>query len=124
MANVTGIGGIFLRAKDPDALSQWYGEALGIDFIGGGHFSMFTEETPGSVTVFSLFDHDDSYIGDPQRQSVMVNYRVDDLDAMVARLTSLGAVVDDILVEEHGRFAWSTDPEGNRFELWEPGEAD
>ena len=82
---------------------------------------MFVDETPGSVTVFAMFDHDDSYIGDPQRQSVMVNYRVDDLDAMVARLTSMGAAIDDILVEENGRFTWSTDPEGNRFELWEPG---
>jgi predicted enzyme related to lactoylglutathione lyase len=54
----------------------------------------------------------------------MVNYRVDDLDAMVTRLTSMGAVVDDILVEENGRFTWSTDPEGNRFELWEPGPLD
>src|SRR5664279_1289107 len=59
-----------------------------------------------------------------QRQSVMVNYRVDNLDAMVARLTSMGAVVEDILVEENGRFTWSTDLEGNRFELWEPGPLD
>jgi predicted enzyme related to lactoylglutathione lyase len=124
MANVTGIGGVFLRAKDPDALTKWYGDALGITFMGGGHFSMFVDVTPGSVTVFALFDHDDAYIGDPQRQSVMVNYRVDDLDAMVARLTSMGAVIDDILVEENGRFTWSTDPEGNRFELWEPGPLD
>jgi predicted enzyme related to lactoylglutathione lyase len=123
MANVTGIGGVFLRAKDPDALTQWYGDALGITFMGGRHFSIFEEEMP-SVTVFSLFDPDDTYIGDPHHQSVMVNYRVDDLDAMVARLTSLGAVVEDILVEENGRFTWSTDPEGNRFELWEPGSPD
>jgi predicted enzyme related to lactoylglutathione lyase len=123
MANVTGIGGVFLRAKDPDALTQWYGDALGITFMGGRHFSIFEEEMP-SVTVFSLFDPDDTYIGDPQHQSVMVNYRVDDLDAMVARLTSMGAVVEDILEEENGRFTWSTDPEGNRFELWEPGSPD
>lgn len=121
MANVIGIGGVFLRAKDPDALAKWYGEALGIDFMGGGHFSIFEEEAPGSVTVFSLFDHDDTYIGDPSRQSVMVNYRVDDLDAIIERLTSTGAVTEEILVEENGRFTWSTDPEGNRFELWEPG---
>jgi predicted enzyme related to lactoylglutathione lyase len=121
MANVTGIGGVFLRAKDPGALAKWYGEALGIAFIGGGNFSIFEDETPGSVTVFSLFDHGDVYIGDPARQSVMVNYRVDDLDGMVTRLTSMGAVTDEILVEENGRFTWSTDPEGNRFELWEPG---
>jgi predicted enzyme related to lactoylglutathione lyase len=124
MANVTGIGGVFLRAKNPDLLSKWYGDALGITFMDGGHFSMFVDETQGSVAVFALFDHDDAYIGDPQRQSVMVNYRVDDLDAMVTRLTSMGAVVDDILVEENGRFTWSTDPEGNRFELWEPGPLD
>jgi predicted enzyme related to lactoylglutathione lyase len=121
MANVTGIGGVFLRAKDPDVLAQWYGEALGISFMGGGNFSIFEDEAPGSVTVFSLFDRDDTYIGDPQRQSVMVNYRVDDLDGMVTRLTSMGAVTEEILVEENGRFTWSTDPEGNRFELWEPG---
>ena len=119
MANVTGIGGVFLRAKDPQALATWYGDALGIDFMGGGQFAMF-EATQGAVTVFSLFDQGDTYMGDPERQSVMVNYRVDDLDARVERLNSVGAVVEDILVEENGRFTWSTDPEGNRFELWEP----
>ena len=124
MASVTGIGGVFLRAKDPESLARWYGEALGIDFMGGGHFSMFTEETPGSVTVFALFDHGDTYIGDPREQSVMVNYRVDQLDEILARLASMGAPIDDIVVEENGRFSWSTDPEGNRFELWEPGPLD
>jgi predicted enzyme related to lactoylglutathione lyase len=119
MANVTGIGGVFLRAKDPEALAKWYGEALGITF-NGGNSAIFEDETPGAVTVVSLFTHDDTYIGDPQRQSVMVNYRVDDLDAMIAQLKSVGAATDDILVEEYGRFTWSTDPEGNRFELWEP----
>jgi predicted enzyme related to lactoylglutathione lyase len=121
MANVIGIGGVFLRAKDPDALAKWYAEALGLTFMGGMNFSIFEDEAPGSVTVFSLFDHEDTYMGDPQRQSVMVNYRVDDLDGMIARLMSVGAVTEEILVEENGRFTWSTDPEGNRFELWEPG---
>jgi predicted enzyme related to lactoylglutathione lyase len=124
MANVTGIGGLFLRAKDPEALAQWYGDALGIDFADGGHFSLFTEVTPGSVSVFALFDQDDSYIGDPERQSVMVNYRVDDLDAIVVRLASMGAAVDDIVADDNGRFSWSRDPEGNKFELWEPGPLD
>ena len=124
MANVTGIGGVFLRAKDPESLSKWYGDALGITFMNGGHFSIFVEEAPSAVTVFALFDQGDPYVGDPQRQSVMVNYRVDDLDAMVQRLNSMGAVTEDILVEENGRFTWSTDPEGNRFELWEPGPLD
>jgi predicted enzyme related to lactoylglutathione lyase len=120
MAKVIGIGGVFLRANDSSALVQWYSDALGIPFVDHMPFAMFEDEAPGSVTVFSLFGPDDAYIGDPQRQMVMVNYRVDDLDAMIERLTSMGAVVDDVVTEENGRFSWSTDPEGNRFELWEP----
>jgi predicted enzyme related to lactoylglutathione lyase len=117
---VTGIGGVFFRAKDPDALRRWYAEHLGIavESYGGATFHW---ESPGS-TVWSIFPDDTEYFG-PARQSLMVNYRVSDLDAMRDQLRAAGAEVDDRVEElEFGRFGWAVDPEGNRFELWEPPE--
>jgi predicted enzyme related to lactoylglutathione lyase len=109
---VRGIGGVFIRARDPDALRAWYAENLGVE-------DMFAAES-GDLTVWSVFPADTDYFGPSQQQS-MLNYRVRDLDAMLAQLRAAGAVVDDRVEEyEYGRFGWAMDPEGNRFELWEP----
>jgi predicted enzyme related to lactoylglutathione lyase len=118
MERVVGIGGVFVRARDPQALLAWYAEHLGIEPTPwGGHVF---EAEQGDVTVWSLFPADTEYFG-RQEQQKMVNYRVRDLDAMLAQLRAAGVEVDDKVQEdETGRFGWATDPEGNRFELWEP----
>jgi predicted enzyme related to lactoylglutathione lyase len=114
---ITGIGGIFFRARDPDALRRWYGEHLGIDVQDWGGASF---EREGGWTVWSIFAPDTEYFG-PSGQLSMVNYRVSDLDAMLAQLREAGVSVEDKVDEsEFGRFGWATDPEGNRFELWQP----
>ena len=114
---VAGIGGVFFRSRDPEALKHWYGEHLGIALEDYG--ATFIAAS-GDQTVWAPFAADTEYFG-RRDQHGMINYRVRDLDAMVAQLRGAGVDVDEHL-EEHayGRFAWATDPEGNRFELWEP----
>lgn len=122
MAPVTGLGGAFVRARDPESLAAWYAAALGISFA-DGFTAVMPAGTPDDYTVFALFPHDSTYIGDPARQGVMVNLRVTDLDAVVAQITAAGSDAEPIADEEYGRFTWTTDPEGNRIELWEPTRA-
>lgn len=122
---VTGIGGVFFKARDPKALSVWYREKLGLAVRGGGEWSAFEwreREDPGRVgtTVWSLFRSDSKYFA-PSQATFMVNYRVRDLDRMLAQLRALGVGVEAKVAEEfNGRFAWVVDPEGNKIELWEP----
>ena len=123
MERVTGIGGIFLKARDPQALAAWYREHLGVPVEEGQTYGTFTAGAAGGApeqTVWSTFPADTTYFG-PGGSPFMVNYRVASLDRMLAQLRAAGATVDEN-VEEHdyGRFGWATDPEGNRFELWEP----
>jgi predicted enzyme related to lactoylglutathione lyase len=114
---VTGIGGVFNRSLDPQSLRAWYGANLGLSLEEWGG-SVFTAAA-GDSTVWSIFPEDTDYW--PNRQQTMINYRVDDLDAMLAQLRAAGVAVDDKTSEdENGRFGWATDPEGNRFELWQP----
>ncbi|MBB5894798.1 VOC family protein [Kutzneria kofuensis] len=118
MARVTGIGGVFLRARDAAALRAWYAEHLGID--GGDWGGKQFEWTAGGSTTWAVFDADSEHLGD-RGQGFMVNFRVDDLDAMLARLRAAGAQVDDKVEDtDFGRFGWAHDIEGNRFELWQP----
>ncbi|WP_076263558.1 VOC family protein [Intrasporangium flavum] len=115
MERVSGIGGIFLRATDPEALAAWYREGLGLDL---GEHGVWLQE-PGP-TVFATFEHGSDYLGSAD-QRVMLNFRVADLDAMLAQLRSRGAAVAEETEEMDGvgRFGWVTDPEGNRIELWQ-----
>jgi predicted enzyme related to lactoylglutathione lyase len=117
LERVTGIGGVFLRARDPEALRSWYEANLGIPISEwGGHDY---QAVPGTSTVWSIFPADTEYW--PLEQQAMVNYRVDDLDAMLVQLRAAGAEVDEKVEEqEFGRFGWAVDPEGNRIELWQP----
>jgi predicted enzyme related to lactoylglutathione lyase len=117
MQRVTGIGGVFLRGRDHQALRAWYEANLGIPLSAwGGH--VFESEADTS-TVWSIFSSGTDYW--PLEQQVMINYRVDDLDAMLEQLRAAGAEVEDKVEElEFGRFGWAVDPEGNRFELWQP----
>ncbi len=117
MERVTGIGGVFFRAKDPETLKRWYGRHLGVELE--DHGTTFTAAA-GDQTVWAPFRADTDYFGSHEQQG-MINYRVRDLDAMVSQLRDAGVEVDEHREEhEYGRFAWASDPEGNRFELWEP----
>lgn len=111
---VTGIGGVFFRAQDPKALLEWYTEHLGVPVNEG--YVIFPESRN---TVWAPFTEDTDYW--PSTKQGMVNFTVRDLDAMLAQLRSAGVPVDEKVEDhEYGRFGWATDPEGNRFELWEP----
>ena len=114
---VQGIGGVFFRARDPEALRAWYAEQLGIDMEDYG--TTFTA-AEGDQTVWAPFAADTEYFG-PTGQQSMVNFRVRDLDAMLDQLRAAGVAVDERVEEmEFGRFGWATDLEANRFELWQP----
>jgi predicted enzyme related to lactoylglutathione lyase len=114
---VEGIGGVFFRTEDPDALRAWYAEHLGIDMEDFG--TVFTAKE-GDQTVWAPFPADTAYFG-PGPQQQMVNFRVRDLDSMLEQLRAGGVEVDERVEEmEFGRFGWAHDLEGNRFELWEP----
>ena len=119
MAKAVGIGGVFLKAQDPPALSAWYAAHLGIQTVEGGSLVFDGPESAG-MTVFAHFPPATDYFGDGP-QSFMVNLRVDDLDQLLADLASAGVRIDPRR-EEHsyGRFAWIWDLEGNRVELWQP----
>jgi len=124
MARVTGLGGVFFRAGDREALAAWYRRHLGLPISGGGwHVLEWRErDDPAKVgtTVWALFPRDTSYFG-ASKPTFMLNYRVDDLDAMLAQLRAAGVTVDERThQDENGRFGWATDPEGNRIELWQP----
>ena len=117
MQRVTGIGGIFLRSRDPATLAAWYAEHLGLD-IEDWNGSAF-RASGGETLVWAPFPADTEYFGRLDQQA-MVNYRVDDLDAMLAQLRDAGVTVEGPMEHENGRFGWGVDPEGNRFELWQP----
>ena len=111
-----GIGGYFMRAADPAALGAWYRECLGLDADENGLW-----QPDAGPTVFATFESETDYFGS-RAQQAMINFRVRDLDAMLGQLRSKGADVADETedMEGVGRFAWVTDPEGNRIELWQP----
>lgn len=116
---VVGIGGLFFRAEDPAALTEWYETHLGIDPVPSDYDHEPWRQAAGP-TVFAPFHSQTEYFGDPT-QSWMINFRVDDLEAMVAQLRSAGIPVDvDPEVYPNGRFARLADPEGNPIQLWEP----
>jgi predicted enzyme related to lactoylglutathione lyase len=122
VARVLGIGGVFLRSPDPEALAAWYALALGVDFD-ATPAATFASQGTDEYGVLGLFDATSTYIGDPQRQSVMLNLRVEDLEGVLERLSSVGAPTEDIADEVYGRFSWTYDLDGNRIELWEPSSA-
>ena len=119
MARVTGVGGAFLKARDPQALHAWYETHLGIkrDEHGG---VMFAKESVTSDTVLAFFPEDTEYFGQGS-QRAMLNFRVDQLHPLLDALIAAGVDVDPKReAHEYGKFGWFTDPEGNRVELWEP----
>lgn len=118
MERVLGIGGLFFRARDPEALAQWYSIHLGIDIAptSEGQAPWHQESGP---TVFNPFPESTEYFGHPERRW-MVNFRVRDLEAIASQLRSAGvAIAVDPTTYPIGRFARLQDPEGNPIELWE-----
>ena len=117
MASITGFGGIFLRAKDPKALYQWYERHLGL--VKSDGFFGFQAPTHRAQVVFALFKQDNAYF--PPAQTAMLNLQEGDLDSLLDRLIDEGVTVDPKRESyDFGKFGWITDPEGNRVELWQP----
>lgn len=124
MKRVTGIGGVFFKARDPESLRAWYRRHLGLEIQdwGGMSFRWRDGEKPDveGVTVWTIFPASTDYFA-PSSAPFMINYRVDDLAPLLDVLRAEGCTVDDRLDEsEFGKFGWVMDPEGNRIELWEP----
>lgn len=124
MKRVTGIGGIFFKAKDPKGLGAWYKKHLGVDVAdwGGAAFRWNGPDNPEGVgtTVWNPFSADTSYFA-PSSAPFMINYRVDDLHGLLAALRAEGVHVEGKVEEsEYGKFGWVVDPEGNKLELWQP----
>jgi glyoxylase I family protein len=116
---VTGIGGFFFRARDPEALAIWYEERLGVKPAPSTHGEEPWRQEEG-VTAFAPFPQDSDMIGPPEH-TWMINFRVDDLGAIVEQLRSAGETVDvDPEPYPIGRFAEVRDPEGNHIQLWQP----
>jgi len=127
MKRVTGIGGVFFRAKDPKTLCAWYKTHLGIDVQewGGTAYASFDwtdaegNPTKGS-TVWSIHAADSNHMA-PSDSTFMINYRVDDLPALLQALRDEGCdVLEKTEDTDYGKFGWVMDPEGNKVELWEP----
>jgi len=121
---VTGIGGVFFKAKDSAVLREWYRRHLEIQMEewGGATFRWQTQGNPHGVgsTTWTVFDEDTTYFGSTAAR-FMINYRVENLETLLSTLREEGCSVDDkIEKSEFGKFGWVTDPEGNRIELWEP----
>ena len=126
MKRVTGIGGIFFKAKDAPALRAWYQRHLGVDVSewGGAVFPWSDAEgrPTGGSTVWSIFGGDTDLFA-PSAAPFMINYRVEDVRAVVQVLKEEGCeVLDRVEESEYGKFAWVIDPEGNKVELWQPPE--
>ena len=123
MARVTGIGGVFFKARDPKALATWYAEHLGLALeTWGGAILKWPDDTAEDrgLTVWNLAEQSSDWFA-PSSSSFMINYRVDDLEALARDLEAAGiALLGPIEKHENGKFAWLMDPEGNKVELWEP----
>lgn len=124
--DILGVSGVFIQSDDPAALAAWYTKHLGFEFAEwepgacfGFNFEFRLEDGRKSHTVFSIHRAKLPVTGAPR--TVQLNLRVEDLPALVARLEAAGLSVEPLVDCEYGRFAWVTDPDGNRLELYQPG---
>lgn len=126
MEKITGIGGVFFKAKDHKALCKWYDENLGTEFgentyLDFAWVNQNNPEVPGH-TVFSFFEEETKYFT-PSVKPFMINFRVKNLDAMMAQLKANGVeVMEKTEDADYGKFGWCRDLEGNKIELWQPME--
>ena len=119
--HITGVGGIFFKAKDPKALAAWYRDVLGmpVEVWGGAALRYDAPQHPPALA-WNAFPASTKYFA-PSTSGLMIDYAVDDMDALLVRLRSKGVAIlkrDDS--DPNGRFTWILDPEGNKVELWEP----
>lgn len=118
--DINGLGGVFIKAQDPEKLYSWYEKNLGLQRSENGEFIIPVERQLPDDTVVSLLPLDTSYFS-PSKTSCMLNFQVSDLVSILTSLAENGVRIDDHLSEsEFGRFAWVFDSEGNKIELWEP----
>ena len=128
MERVTGIGGIFFKSKDAKKLAEWYRDNLGVPYKaehGGAMFNWSEDpKADGGMTIWSTFPETTKYF-EPSTSSFMINFRVSDMDALIAQLSAAGVKIDEKRDDSpYGKFAWVYDPEGNKVELWQPPDAD
>ncbi|HEX4105387.1 MAG TPA: VOC family protein [Rhizomicrobium sp.] len=117
---ITGVGGIFVRSKDPKALAAWYRDMLGFPLEAWGGAMLGTDAGRPPHTVWASFNTNTDYM-QPSPREFMLNFAVDDLDAFVARLHDKGiAILARNDNDPSGKFAWIMDPDGTKLELWQP----
>lgn len=125
MKRVTGLGGVFFKAKDPKNMYEWYEKHLGIKREADGSGSIFhwrdaAQPEQAGMTVWSVFPQDTNYFGTGPAP-FMMNFRVDNMEELLKALREEGVTIDPKVEDyDYGKFAWIVDPEGNRIELWEP----
>lgn len=123
MKKVTGIGGIFFKSKDPQAANEWYKKHLGFDTTPYGtsfEWLHADDATKKGLTQWNAFPQQTTYF-EPSGKEFMINYRVDNLEALVEELKKENVtIVDEIATYDYGKFVHIMDPEGNKIELWEP----
>jgi predicted enzyme related to lactoylglutathione lyase len=124
MKKVTGIGGVFFKCKDPNAVNEWYKTHLGFDTTPYGTSFEWLEKDTGNkgITQWNPFPESSTYF-EPSDKYFMINYRVDDLVSLVEELKKQGVViVDEIESYDYGKFVHIIDIEGNKIQLWQPAE--
>jgi catechol 2,3-dioxygenase-like lactoylglutathione lyase family enzyme len=123
MQRVTGVGGVFIKSRDPERLYAWYEKHLGLKQHpehGGVALHWNEDQRYDPLTAWAVFPADSNYF-DPSPAPFMINYRVADLDALLEALCAEGVAIDPQREDsDYGRFAWIFDPDGNKIELWEP----
>ncbi|MEO5562561.1 MAG: VOC family protein [Chitinophagaceae bacterium] len=126
LKKATGIGGIFFKCKDPKKMTEWYKNNLGLNAntYGGATFEWYegADNTKKAQTEWQPFSETTKYF-DPSTKDFMINYRVENLEALVEELKKNGvAIVDNIETVDYGKFVHILDAEGNKIELWEPND--
>ena len=118
---VTGLGGFFFKAKDPDSIKAWYGKHLGLPVDNYGcSFWWKDKEGNDAMTQWSPFNADTKYF-EPSQKQFMMNFRVENLKELLKTLKEEGVtIVGEVEEYDYGKFGWILDPEGNKIELWEP----
>ena len=127
MKRVTGIGGVFFKTDDPESTKQWYKKHLGINsgqYGGTFEWRHANDEQKKGFTAWSPFPRDTDYL-DPSDKEFMINYRVENLEALVEELKKEGVtILDEIETYDYGKFVHILDAEGNKIELWEPNDGE